>query len=72
VVVGKWYFANDSTHGKNEVLYANLTHDFVLTQLNIIEVNNNKHKLLQFTCILHLLNEGHLIIDYDSMKVLFK
>jgi hypothetical protein len=46
VVTGKWYIAKDSTHAKNEVLYANLTHDFVLIQLNIMEVTNYRHKLL--------------------------
>lgn len=72
MVARKWYFVKDSTHAKNEVLYANLTHDFVLTHLNIMEVTNNKHKLLQFTCILHLLNESHPTIDYEGRKVLFK
>ncbi len=42
VVIGKWYFAKDSTHAKNKVLYANLTHDFVLTQSNIMDVTNKK------------------------------
>ncbi len=37
VVIGKWYCMKDLAHVKNEILYASLTHDYVLTQLNIIE-----------------------------------
>ncbi len=72
VVVGKWYFAKDPKHAKNEVLNASFTHDFVLTRLTITEVTNNKRKLLQYRCISHLLNEGHPTMDYEGMKVLFK
>ncbi len=71
MAIGKWYFAKDSSHAKNEVLYASLVCDFILTQLNTIKVTNKKYKLLQFTCILHL-SDGHPITTYESMKSKFK
>lgn len=71
MAIGKLYFAKDSSHAKNEVLYANLAHDFILTQLNIVKVTNKKCKILQFICILHL-SDGHPIITYESMKSIFK
>jgi azurin len=37
VVIGKWYFMKNLAHVKNEILYASLAHDYVLTQLNNIE-----------------------------------
>lgn len=71
VAIGKWYFAKDSSHAKNEVLYVSLAHDSILIQLNTINVTNKKCELLQCCCILHL-SDGHPIITYESMKSMFK
>jgi len=46
VAIGKWYFAKDSSHAKNEVLYVSLAHDSILIQLNTVNVTNKKCELL--------------------------
>jgi hypothetical protein len=45
-VVGKAFYEKDSTHPKNEVLYASLACNSILSQLNIGKVIHNKYKLL--------------------------
>jgi hypothetical protein len=45
-VVGKGFYEKDSTHPKNEVKYASLARDSILSRLNIGKVTHNKYKLL--------------------------
>jgi hypothetical protein len=32
----------------------------------------NKNKIVQFTIVLHLLQQGHLMLGYESLKPLFE
>ncbi len=68
---GDWYHLKDSKHAKNYKLFGFCSHGNVVTQLanGMVKVNWKK---VQFAIILHLLQQGSPMQEYEAIKPLYK
>ena len=72
VAVGEKYMDSNSIHLKNERLFAAIPTDSIAAQVAENTVRDRKKKWIQFATLLHLLQRGRPITDYEQMYVLFE
>jgi hypothetical protein len=53
-------------------LFAYHGHEFIAIQVAHGVVGKNVKKVVQFTIVLHLLQQGHPMLEYEALKPLFK
>jgi hypothetical protein len=53
-------------------LFASRGYEFTTIQVAHGVVGENVRKVVQFTILLHLLQQGHPMLEYDTLKLLFK
>jgi len=62
----------NSIHLRNKRLFAAIPTDSIAAQVAENTVKNRKKKWIQFATLLHLLQRGRPITDYEQMYVLFE
>jgi hypothetical protein len=70
--VGKKYMDFNSIHLKNEKLFAAISTDSIAAEVAKNTVRDRKKKWIQFATLLHLLQRGRPITNYEQMYVLFE
>ncbi len=66
--IDEYYMNKFFSHVKNERLYAIARKDSILKQVCHVAIGERKKKLVQFFMCFHMLVEGRLVIDFESMN----
>ncbi len=69
---GDWYYFKVCRHVENQKLFASRGCEFTTIQVAHGVVGENARKVVQFTIVLHLLQQGHPMLEYETLKLLFK
>jgi hypothetical protein len=69
---GDWYYFEHYKHAKNHKLIASHKHGNVATQPTNGMVKENQIKFVQFTIVLHLLQQSHPMQEYEVIKPLYE
>jgi hypothetical protein len=67
-----FFFTKDFFHAKNEECYTAVDHFSILNHLQVNVPFEQRQKYVQFVVIYHLLENGHPMIDYESLRNLFQ
>jgi hypothetical protein len=78
-----WYYSKVCKHAKNQNLFNFHNHEGIevseteLSESVVAQVTNGMarkkvRKLVQFATILHLLQQGHPMLEYEAMKPLLE
>ncbi len=65
---GTFYYAKDCQHAKNELLYVSRSGESVLDRVMQGMAHEGLKKVIQFATVFYLLQEGKLMLEYESMK----
>jgi hypothetical protein len=65
---GTFYYAKDSQHAKNELLYVSRSGESVLDRVMQGMAHEGLKKVIQFATVFYLLQEGKPMLEYESMK----
>jgi hypothetical protein len=69
---GEWYYTKSCKHVKNHVKHASRNHQTIAYEVANGIARERARKVMQFTIVLHLLQHGHPMFEYESMKVFFE
>jgi hypothetical protein len=69
---GDWYYSKDSMHSKNYKLFVSRNHESIASQVAKGVVGEKGRKVVQFATMLHLLQQGHPMLEYEALKHLFQ
>jgi hypothetical protein len=67
-----WYYFKVYKHAKNQNLFNFYNHESVVAQVANGMARKKVRKLMQFATILHFLQQGHSMLQYETMKPLFE
>ncbi len=67
-----WYYSKVFRHAKNQKLLASYNHESVINQIANGKAKEKAKKVMQFGTILHLLEQGCLMLEYEAMRALFE
>jgi len=69
---GDWHYIKFYRHAKNQELFASHGHESLATQIAHGVARENAKKVVNFVIMLHLLQQGCPMLEYGTLKHLFK
>jgi uncharacterized protein YqiB (DUF1249 family) len=69
---GDWYYSKVYRHVKNYKLHVSHNHESVIAQVANGLARKKVRKVMQFTTILHLLQQGCPMMEYEVMNLMFE
>ncbi len=69
---GDQYYTKFCRHAKNQKLFASHGHESIATQVTHGVARKNAKKVVNFVIVLHLLQQGCPMLEYVTLKPLFK
>jgi hypothetical protein len=71
VIKRDWFYSKICKHAKNKRILASCSQEAIDAQLAHGMVGEKVHKV-QFFIVLHLLWQGHPMLEYESLRPLFE
>ncbi len=68
---GEWYVNKKCNHAKNEIAYYKKSHLTIVEQVQGGVKGEHGRKWQQFPIILHLLQQGWPMLEFEALKALF-
>jgi hypothetical protein len=68
---GEWYYTKSCKHVMNHVELASHNCQTIAQQVTNGIVRKKTRRVMYFSIVFHMLQQGHPMFEYESMRVLF-